>query len=68
MILKPCSVNNKPVREDDSAEMAKYGIARVSIDVFFYKEYRYTNLEDAIAQAKRQHPVNRGDARRHLWP
>ena len=33
-------------------EMAKYGITRVPVDYFHYKEYRYTNLDDAIAQAK----------------
>ena len=38
-------------------EMAKYGITRVPTDYFHYKEYRYTNLADAIAQAKRQHPA-----------
>jgi hypothetical protein len=35
------------------AEMAKYGITRVPVDYFIYKEFRYTNLKDAIAQAKR---------------
>jgi hypothetical protein len=41
--------------------MAKYGIIRVSIDYFHYKEYRYTSLDDAIAQAKRQHPAAPSD-------
>ena len=35
------------------AEMAKYGITRVPIDYFHYQEFRYTNLRDAVAQAKR---------------
>jgi hypothetical protein len=34
--------------------MAKYGITRVPVDYFHYKEFRYTNLDDAIAQATRQ--------------
>ena len=34
-------------------EMAKYGITRVPADFFHYRQYRYTNLKDAIAQAKR---------------
>jgi hypothetical protein len=38
-------------------EMAKYGITRVPTDYFHYKEYRYTDLDDAVAQAKRQHPA-----------
>jgi hypothetical protein len=37
-------------------EMAKHGITRVPADHFQYGEFRYTNLEDAVAQAKRQHP------------
>ena len=44
-------------------EMAKYGITRVPTDYFHYKEYRYTNLDDAIAQAKRQHPAVPSDGR-----
>jgi hypothetical protein len=43
--------------------MAKYGITRVPTDYFHYKEYRYTNLDDAIAQAKRQHPAVPADGR-----
>ena len=34
-------------------EMEKYGINRVLIPMYHYKTYRYTNLEDAISQAKR---------------
>jgi hypothetical protein len=36
-------------------EMAKYGIKCAQISQFFYGGYRYTNLADAIAEAKR-HP------------
>lgn len=40
---------------DPSAEiMKKYGIERVSVDHFHIGAFRYTNLDDAIAQAKRQ--------------
>jgi hypothetical protein len=41
-----------------SEEMAKYGIKRVPVDYFHYREFRYTNLEDAVAQAKRQQRKN----------
>jgi hypothetical protein len=34
-------------------EMLKYGITRVPVDYFHYGTYRYTNLEDAVAEAKR---------------
>jgi hypothetical protein len=43
------------IKQDDAEQMAKYGITRVSKDYFLYNEYRYANLDDAIAQAKRQH-------------
>ena len=36
-----------------SEEMSKYGITKKSIDHFYYGEYQYTNLRDALAQAKR---------------
>ena len=35
-------------------EMAKYGITRVPVDYFHFGEFRYTNLKDAVAQAKRE--------------
>ncbi|MEW5424568.1 hypothetical protein [Amorphus sp. 3PC139-8] len=34
-------------------EMERYGIIRASIDVYHYKEFRYTNFSDALQQAKR---------------
>ena len=39
---------------DADEEMKKYGITRIPVDYFHYGEFRYTNLKDAIAQAKRQ--------------
>jgi hypothetical protein len=35
-------------------EMGKHGITRVPVDYFHFGSYRYTNLSDAVAQAKRQ--------------
>jgi thiamine monophosphate synthase len=40
----------------EAEEMAKYGIVLVPVDYFHYGKFRYTNLKDAIAQAKREHP------------
>jgi hypothetical protein len=34
-------------------EMDRYGIVRVPADSFLYREFRYTNLQDALAEAKR---------------
>lgn len=35
-------------------QMAFYGITRVPVDVFHFREFRYSNLEDAVAEATRQ--------------
>jgi hypothetical protein len=43
-----------PLSPEALAEMAKLGIVRVPTDVFRFREYRYTNLDDAIVQAKRE--------------
>ena len=43
-----------PAEQHIAAEMAKYGITRIPADYFYYKEFRYTRLEDAVAHAKRQ--------------
>lgn len=40
----------------DNAEMAKYGITCVPAHYYLYREFRYSNLKDAIAQAKRTEP------------
>jgi len=34
-------------------QMVLYGITRVPADQYRYKDYRYSKLSDAIAQAKR---------------
>jgi hypothetical protein len=34
-------------------ELKKYGIQRTPVYYFHYREFRYTHLADAIAQAKR---------------
>ncbi len=35
------------------AEMTCAGITRVPADMFHYRGFKYTNLQDAMAQAKR---------------
>ena len=45
---------NPAINPEAAEAMAKYGITRVPVDYFHYKEFRYTNLDDAIAQAKRE--------------
>jgi hypothetical protein len=39
------------------AEMRKYGIKRVPVDYFHINGFRYTDLKDAVAQAKRTKTV-----------
>lgn len=34
-------------------EMQKYGIKRIPVDCFHINGFRYTDLKDAVAQAKR---------------
>lgn len=51
--------NRRPAAEPEAKdEMVKYGITRVPVDYFHYKQYRYTNLADAIAQAKREQTLD----------
>jgi len=37
----------------DETELARLGIKRVETDIFLWGEYRYSNLRDAIAAARR---------------
>jgi hypothetical protein len=50
---------NPAINSEIAEAMVKYGIARVPVDYFHYKEFRYTNLDDAIAQAKRDSIIGR---------
>lgn len=34
-------------------EMARYGISHQTVDVYYWENYRYSTLKDALAQAKR---------------
>jgi hypothetical protein len=55
-------VARKPRNEPQSvaqeaAEMARYGITRVPVDYFHFREFRYSNLADALAEAIRHEHV-----------
>ena len=43
-----------PVAPNIEEQMARYGITRVHMDYFHVGKYRYTNLDDAIAEAERR--------------
>jgi hypothetical protein len=47
-------VDALPLTEDATAQMARYGITRVPVDYFYFREFRYTSFADALAQAQRQ--------------
>ena len=38
----------------DELELARLGIKRVEAEIFLWGEYRYGNLRDAIAAARRE--------------
>ena len=38
----------------DETELARLGIKRVQADIFLWGDYRYSNLRDAIAAARRE--------------
>lgn len=44
---------NDTVRDTQGEEMARYGIIRIPVDNFYYREFHYTSLKDAVAQARR---------------
>ena len=39
--------------QSEEEMMVRLGITRVPADYFLYRQYRYTQLKDAVAQAKR---------------
>ena len=40
--------------QEDAEELVRHGITRIPVDYFHYGDFRYTNLDDALTQAKRQ--------------
>jgi hypothetical protein len=51
---EPDTESNLPATE---GEMARHGITYIPVDYFHYRQFRYTSLEDAVAQAKRDGAV-----------
>lgn len=49
--------HNQPAQPSDAQraeQMATYGITCVPVDYFHFGEFRYTDLQNAVAQAKRK--------------
>jgi len=40
------------------SDMDKYGIKCIAVTSYVYGEYKYSNLEDAVSQAKRDEAKN----------
>jgi hypothetical protein len=59
MAAHPPQRDDRPTAAQETAEreavdqMAQHGITRVPVDYFHFRGFRYTNLEDAIAEATR---------------
>ena len=49
----PASSPEMASRDDLQSELRRYGITPVQLTVFDWGGYRYSNLKDAIAAAKR---------------
>ena len=47
-------VDRKPLSAEQLGLMEKLNIRHSLIDTFHYREYRYSNLDDAVAQATRE--------------
>ncbi|MEQ8558120.1 MAG: hypothetical protein RIB03_07350 [Henriciella sp.] len=43
------------------ADAKKFGIERIDVPYFLYRRFRYTDLKDAIAQAKRDEALRKGE-------
>ena len=52
-MMKPENPQAGELSAEKRKMMAQLGITHFFIDNFHYREYRYTNFEDAIAQARR---------------
>lgn len=56
-VNKSSSTNSPKVND----ELTPFGITRIPVDYFCYREFRYTNVKDAVGQAKREVEPDRSD-------
>lgn len=55
--------NQKTGTDDKSTDvMSKHGITCIPVNYYHYGDFRYTNLDDAIAQAKRQQQLRKEES------
>jgi len=53
MLPPESPTKNKKNISENLKEAERYGIKCLPVDCFHYREFRYTSLTDAIAQARR---------------
>jgi len=50
---KEAAVESQTAQDESPNDvMVRYGITRVTVDYFHYRNFRYTNAQDAITQAR----------------
>lgn len=47
------NISESLVQKSESDEASDYGITTTQVTYYHYGAYRYTNLKDAVAEAKR---------------
>ena len=52
-MTQECSKTFEPLPKTRTEELALHGITCIPIDNFYYREFHYTRLDDALAQAIR---------------
>ena len=48
------NLSSKPLSAEQHELLEKLNIRHNLVDNFYYRDYRYTNFEDAVAQATRE--------------
>ena len=52
------NAKTEEITREMQAEMDKYGIMRIPVYYFQFRQHKYSNLKDAIAQAERERSVD----------
>lgn len=58
---KQCVNKSSSVDSRKANDEMTFGITRIPVDYYHYREFRYTNVDDAVAQAKREVEPDRSD-------
>ena len=47
------ALSARPAPKVEGEQMARFGIVKVPADQYHYRDWRYSKLDDALAQARR---------------